>query len=95
MTKIVMDFRRGKRNITLQSSRDTLSGDSAELEIVFDRKNEIKESDFIEIVSKLRFFLNKMGTSILDSSYKDVERKIRLSTKDLEKHHEEQDGAIE
>ena len=95
MTKIILDFRRGKRNISLESSKITITGNSAELEIMYDRKNPVEETEFLEIASKLRFFLNKMGTSIFDSSYKDIERKIRLSTKELEKKHEEQDGATE
>jgi hypothetical protein len=91
-TKLALDFRRGKRKITLVSSKEEVSSDTAGLEIRFDRKNPISEADFLKIVAQLRFLLNKMGTSILDSSYKEVERKSRCSTKELEKQHEEQNG---
>lgn len=92
MTKLVLDFRRGKRKISLNSSKEEVTSDTAELEIRFDRKNPIAEAEFLRIAAQLRFFLNKMGTSILDSSYKEVEKKSRLATKELEKQHEEQNG---
>lgn len=88
MTKLVLDFRRGKRKISMESTREDIQSNAADLEILFDRKNPIAEEDFVIIVSQLRFFLNKMGASILGISNEEVEIKLRSFIETLEDTNE-------
>jgi hypothetical protein len=89
-TKLVVNFRRGKRNISFSTSSDEALCDSAELEIHFDKKNLVTEAEFLKVVAQLRYLLNKMGTSILDVSYRGANKQIAEATKTLEKKHEKQ-----
>jgi hypothetical protein len=90
-TKLVVNFRRGKRDVTFSTSSAEALCDSAELEIHFDKKNPVSETEFLKIVAQLRYLLNKMGTSILDASYKGANKQIASATRTLERKHEEQD----
>ena len=89
-TKLVVNFRRGKRDVTFATSSAEALCDSAELEIHFDKKNPVTEDEFLKIVAQLRYLLNKMGTSILDTSYKGANKQIVAATKMLERKHAEQ-----
>ena len=88
MTKLVLDFRRGRRKISLDSTREDIQSNAADLEILYDRKNPIEEADFVRIVSQLRFFLNKMGTSVLGIPTEEVENKLQEFIKTLEEPNE-------
>ena len=89
-TKLVVNFRRGKRDINFSTSSDEALCDSAEVEIHFDKKNLVTEEEFLKTVAQLRYLLNKMGSSILEGTYKGADKLIASATKALEKKHADQ-----
>lgn len=87
MPKLILEFRRGKRNLTLSASDQDLTEDSSELEVHFDKKNPVTPEEFLKVAAQTYFLLTKLGTSILDTSYEEADARIAIATGNLERQH--------